>query len=86
MLLVWRALVLVVVSTCSRPPSRVGEACDCKANLYDCRDFRTHEEAQLCFQYCAVVKLHDVHRLDRDNDGVACECNPWIKERCVRRW
>ena len=42
---------------------------DCKYNIYNCSDFETQEEAQKIFEQCKT----DVHDLDRDNDGVACE-------------
>lgn len=45
------------------------EVCDCSGNLYNCPDFTNQGEAQECFIYCG----EDVHALDRDKDGVACE-------------
>ncbi|MHA6347491.1 excalibur calcium-binding domain-containing protein [Roseivivax sp. CAU 1761] len=36
----------------------------------DCSDFRTWEEAQAFFE---AAGPGDPHRLDRDNDGIACE-------------
>lgn len=47
------------------------EPCSCTEDL-DCPDFDTHAEAQACFDYCGGVE-NDVHRLDRDKDGLACE-------------
>lgn len=44
----------------------------CSYNAYNCADFSTHAEAQAVFEYCGS----DVHRLDRDNDGSACETLP----------
>lgn len=61
-------------------------ACDCGADLYNCPDFQTHEEAQACFEHCEDQGGGDVHRLDQDHDGDACECDPRIKGRCVREW
>jgi len=43
--------------------------CSCTEDL-DCSDFTTQEEAQLCFEYCGP---EDVHRLDADKNGLACE-------------
>jgi len=50
--------------------------CDCSGNLYNCSDFRTQREAQACFDHCRKVTGTDVHRLDRDKDGVVCESLP----------
>lgn len=44
----------------------------CNYNAYNCDNFRTHAEAQAVFEACGGVN-NDVHRLDRDNDGLACE-------------
>ncbi|MEO8391434.1 MAG: MBL fold metallo-hydrolase [Chloroflexota bacterium] len=41
----------------------------------DCRDFQTHEIAQAFF-IAAGGPAHDPHRLDGDNDGIACEALP----------
>jgi uncharacterized protein YraI len=50
--------------------------CSCSGDLYNCDDFGTHAAAQACFDYCRSLGHGDVHRLDRDNDGVACESLP----------
>jgi len=42
---------------------------ECRANIYNCDDFATQEEAQLMLKKCG----EDVHKLDRDKDGRACE-------------
>lgn len=42
----------------------------CSYNAYNCGDFSTHDEAQAVFEACGSG---DVHKLDRDNDGKACE-------------
>ncbi len=34
------------------------------------------EDAQACFDYCWDLTGQDVHGLDSDNDGVACESLP----------
>lgn len=60
-----------------QPPAPEGGApCDCSGNLYNCSNFRSHSEAQTCFEYCLSVRGYDVHRLDGDNDGLACESLP----------
>ena len=42
---------------------------ECSYNIYNCSDFNSQEEAQQVFELCEI----DVHDLDRDDDGVACE-------------
>ncbi|WP_367272899.1 excalibur calcium-binding domain-containing protein [Devosia sp.] len=39
----------------------------------DCSDFRTQREAQ---EFYERQGPGDPHRLDRDNDGIACEALP----------
>ena len=39
---------------------------------YNCEDFETWEQAQEVFESSGGVE-NDVHRLDRDHDGIACE-------------
>lgn len=47
----------------------------CSANTYNCGDFKTHAEAQNVFIVCGGVN-NDIHRLDGDKDGQACEDLP----------
>lgn len=47
----------------------------CSWNTYDCRDFRTQSEAQAAFRACGGIQ-NDVHWLDDDRDGRACEWLP----------
>ena len=47
----------------------------CSFNAYNCGDFSTHAEAQEVYELCGGVS-NDVHRLDRDSDGEACESLP----------
>ncbi|MBT4805647.1 excalibur calcium-binding domain-containing protein [Candidatus Woesearchaeota archaeon] len=44
-------------------------------NIYDCADFNTHAEAQKVFERDGGPSI-DVHHLDRDGDGIACETLP----------
>jgi len=50
--------------------------CGCWSNLYKCSDFATQSAAQQCFDYCWQQVGFDVHRLDGDDDGEACESLP----------
>lgn len=45
----------------------------CSSNVYNCDDFSTHNEAQSVFEYCKAEVGTDIHDLDRDGDGLACE-------------
>jgi endonuclease YncB( thermonuclease family) len=45
---------------------------ECGSNLYNCGDFRSHAEAQEVYETC-LSESGDIHSLDRDDDGVACE-------------
>lgn len=47
----------------------------CTSNIYNCSDFASHEEAQGLYDYCVSQGYGDIHRLDADNDGLACESN-----------
>jgi hypothetical protein len=55
-------------------PTKVPAAvCGCSGNIYNCSDFSTHAQAQACYEYCKSIGRGDIHDLDRDNDGSACE-------------
>lgn len=55
------------------PPSG---PCPCHANVLNCGDFDTQPEAQACFDWCVSQGAGDIHRLDGNNDGEACESLP----------
>lgn len=44
----------------------------CDYNKYNCGDFQTQTKAQNVFEYCGGIS-NDIHKLDGDGDGVACE-------------
>ena len=48
----------------------------CDYNAYNCSDFDYQFQAQACFLYCLQQVGYDVHDLDRDGDGIACENLP----------
>ena len=48
----------------------------CAYDAYNCRDFPTQPAAQACYQYCLDMVGTDIHGLDGDNDGMACEHLP----------
>ena len=61
-----------LVAQASSPSSG---ACNCSYNQYNCSDgsFSSKSQAQSCYDYCKSITGWDVHDLDRDNDGLACE-------------
>jgi hypothetical protein len=48
----------------------------CSSDAYNCSDFDSQAEAQEVFNYCAVRGFGDIHKLDQNNDGEACESLP----------
>jgi micrococcal nuclease len=56
--------------------SVVPPVCSCSGSLYNCSDFSTRASAQACYDYCNATGHGDIHRLDGDNDGSACEDLP----------
>ncbi len=65
-------------STVTVTPTQSGmpTVCDCSGDLYNCSDFGTRAAAQACYDYCHALTGRDVHRLDSDGDGEACESLP----------
>ncbi len=47
----------------------------CNINKFNCPDFATHDEAQKVYEKCMQEVGNDIHRLDADSDGEACEAN-----------
>ena len=47
----------------------------CSYNAYNCSDFKTQAEAQATFEACGGP-TNDIHKLDGDDDGTACESLP----------
>lgn len=53
-------------------PSAELSSCDCSADLYNCDDFPAFD-AQACYLRCKAAGVGDIHRLDGNNNGTACE-------------
>ena len=47
--------------------------CDCGGDIYNCKSFSSWRQAQACYNYCVSIGKGDIHKLDGDNDGTACE-------------
>lgn len=58
--------------TLAIPPPPDG-ACSCNGDNLNCTDFSSHASAQACYEYCKSQGKGDIHKLDRDGDGSACE-------------
>ncbi|MDP3935190.1 MAG: excalibur calcium-binding domain-containing protein [Candidatus Giovannonibacteria bacterium] len=52
---------------------KINSVCSCRADRYDCHDFETRQEAREVYECCMKKVGYDVHRLDGDSDGIACE-------------
>jgi hypothetical protein len=68
----------VPTTATSLPPTQAPPVavCECSYDKYNCKDFSTHAQAQACYEYCKSLGHGDVHGLDREDDGVACENLP----------
>ncbi|MCX6701482.1 MAG: excalibur calcium-binding domain-containing protein [Methanomicrobiales archaeon] len=53
--------------------SSAGAVCDCSYNRYNCGDFSGHTAAQACYDYFISLGKGDIHQLDGDKNGIACE-------------
>jgi len=51
----------------------IHDGSDCSSDIYDCTDFPDQEIAQITYNRCMNEVGYDVHNLDKDNDGKACE-------------
>lgn len=56
-------------------PPPVKAICSCPSVDMDCPEFSSPGAAQAVYDCCMDLKGFDVHRLDRDKDGLACELN-----------
>lgn len=51
--------------------------CSCTGDLYNCTtDFSSQSQAQACFNSCVSQGVGDIHGLDGDGNGLACEDLP----------
>ena len=55
--------------------------CDCSGDRYDCDDFPSQAAAQACYNHCKAPGYGDIHHLDSDGDGIACEGLPNCREQ-----
>lgn len=50
--------------------------CPCESDSRNCSNFGSQSSAQACFDWCVSQGRGDIHKLDQDNDGEACESLP----------
>lgn len=55
----------------TQPP--VGAVCSCSGDTLNCSDFSTSSSAQACMEYCISIGAGDIHNLDGNANGQACE-------------
>ena len=55
------------------PEPEIKTVCSCRSDRYNCADFKTRREARELYDCCMQKVGYDVHKLDRDSDGIACE-------------
>ena len=53
--------------------SKTSTVCACRSDHYNCNDFKTRREAREKYECCMQKVGYDVHNLDGDSDGIACE-------------
>lgn len=76
-IIIYSIIILLFINGCTSSDNSIKKisfekthlANDCSFDKYNCDDFATQKEAQQIFEKCG----YDVHRLDRDKDGKACE-------------
>jgi hypothetical protein len=59
-----------------QPTATTGLLYICSRDAYNCSDFSTQRQAQEVFDYCVNLGFGDIHRLDFDGNGQACESLP----------
>ena len=60
-------IIVVLIILMFAETKQVSELC--KEDLFNCNNFTNQSQAQEVFNQCE----EDVHHLDNNNDGVACE-------------
>jgi len=67
--------ITTIIFSTTTTTINLSEKIVCSYNAYNCSDFSTHAEAQEVYEFCGGVN-NDIHQLDRDKDGLACESLP----------
>lgn len=74
--------VPVATATATQSPTPQGQYI-CDHDAYNCSSFATQAQAQAVLDYCESRGAGDIHGLDADHDGRACESLPrgWVVVR-----
>ena len=72
-LLILTGCVTSQASVQTIPEPKIKTVCSCRSDRYNCADFKTRREARGLYECCMRKVGYDVHNLDGDSDGVACE-------------
>ena len=64
---------IVTIQQAVSSQSSSGSLRDYLYNRYHCKDFSGHDAAQACYDYCISLGKGDIHQLDGDKNGIACE-------------
>lgn len=54
-------------------PAEGGSVCPCSGDSLNCKDFSSQSSAQACMNYCIAQGAGDIHNLDGNANGQACE-------------
>jgi hypothetical protein len=66
--------ILPINQSPTSPPAGQSAVCSCAGDTYNCGDFGgSWSAAQACYTYCVSQGAGDIHRLDGNNDGSACD-------------
>lgn len=57
-------------------PLPVQSSCSCSGDSLNCGDFGSQSSAQACYNSCVAAGMGDIHNLDGDGNGAACESLP----------
>ena len=57
------------------PSPLIGGTCPCSGDTLNCGDFTSQSSAQACMNYCIAAGAGDIHNLDGNANGQACEAS-----------
>ena len=74
--LIFLLTFLILITGCStlnQEITKQKQTCYCRADKYNCNDFKSRKEAREVYKCCMDKIGRDIHKLDGDRDGLACE-------------
>ena len=66
-------LISILLRSATSDPIGLPFDAPCEEDILNCGDFITQEDSQLVYDFCIDEVGRDVHGLDNDGNGVACE-------------